>query len=257
MERREAEARLGVLRTSVMPMLEYSQRELRDYTVHGPAHSENVEKLLVEIISRCNRRRGACRISQLGRYILICAAWLHDIGNIVARDAHNRTTCEIIDRLAPSHIEGLHPNYIELVKWVCLAHSRDCQIRSVPPQTAFRSETVRLRFLASVFRIADAADMDSRRAPAGVYEVLRSRLPRKSDRIWRSYQAVRDVSFLQSGSSIIVTVKDKRKASSAVKEFMTEFDEVRDILESHDFPYNEVIVVRESQAPYRGRTSLP
>jgi len=257
MERSEIEAKLGVLRTSVMPILEYSQRELRDHTVHGPMHSENVEKLLVDIISRCNRHGGICRISQVERYILICAAWLHDIGNIVERNAHHRTTCEIIDRLAPAYIEGLSPDCIEPIKWVCLAHSRDYQIRDVPLEIAFRGATVRLRFLAAIFRIADAGDMNSRRAPIGVYEILKNKLSRKSDRIWRSHQAVRDVSFLQSGNSIIVTVTDKRKASFAVKEFISEFQEVRDVLELCGFPYNNVSVVRENIAPYRGRVSLP
>lgn len=257
MERAEIEAKLGVLRTSVDPILEYSQRELKDYTIHGSTHSENVEKLLVDIISRCNRHGGRCRTNLVEKYVLICAAWLHDIGNIIGRSAHNRTACDIIDRLAPAHIEGLCPDCIEAAKWICLAHPRDQQIRSVPLEVPFHNATIKLRFLVAIFRIADAGDMNSRRAPRGVYEILKNKLSKKSDRIWRSYQAVRGVSFLQSGNSVIVTVTDKRKASSAVREFITEFQEVRDVLESYEFPYIDVSVVRESIAPYRGRVSLP
>lgn len=256
MERAAVEARLGVLRSGVMPILEYSQRELKDFTTHGHRHSEGVEKLLRDIISRCNRNEGECNIQIDEEYILICAAWLHDLGNITGRDDHNRKTCDIIRRLSPMYISGLHPDYTEFVIWVCLAHSREESINSVPLEIPFGGINVKLRYITSIFRIADAGDMSSRSAPIGAYEIIKDKLSKKSDSIWRSHQAVRDVSFLQSGSSIIITVKDKRKASRAVRDFKDEFRQVEYVLESYGFPYTDVHVVREKVAPYRGRLSL-
>ena len=78
----------------------------------------------------------------------------------------------------------------------------------------------------------------------------------KSDGIWRSYQSVLDVSFLPEQTSIIMTVKDKRIAHAAIEEFETEFQAVSTLLQSHNFPYTEVTVVREKKAMYRGRISL-
>lgn len=257
MDRAAMAAKLSELRISVMPILEYSQRELKDYTIHGQIHSENLERLLAAIISRCNSQDGACNIEPVEEYILICAAWLHDMGNIAARDDHNRKTCEMIDELAPSEIWGLDPDYVESVKQVCLAHPRHVRIDSVPLEIPYRNTFLKLRYITAIFRIADAGDMSSKRAPMGVYKIIKGTLTKRSDRIWRSYQAVRDVSFLPSGTSIIVTVKDKRKAACAVKELQTEFDEVKAVLQRYSLPYTDIQVVREDIAPYRGRVRLP
>lgn len=256
MERVQIDAKLSELRTSAWPILEYSQRELKDHTTHGYKHSDEVEKLLTDIISRCNQHDARCNFRPVEEYILICTAWLHDMGNILGRNNHNQTTCDIIDQLAPEHVWGLDPDCIELVKWVCLAHPRSYRIDSVPLEVPFRGSEIKLRYLTAIFRIADAADMNSRRAPIGVYAIIKDSLSRRSDQIWRSHQAVRDVSFLPSGSSIIVTVTDRRRASRAVREFTSEYEEVRDVLEMRDFPYTEIRVIREDVAPYRGRRSL-
>lgn len=256
MERAQIEAKLHELRHSVLPILEYSQRELRDHTTHGYMHSDEVEKLLVKILSRCNEREARCNIGSIEEYLLICAAWLHDIGNIVGRNDHNRITCDIIDQLTPDDIWGLDPDCIEFVKWLCLAHSRSYRIEKVPARAPFRGTEIRLRYLTAVFRIADAADMNSKRAPIAVYEIIKANLPKVSRQIWRSHQAVRDVSFLPSNNFIIVTVSDKRRASRAVKEFIKEHEEVKDVLEAHEFPYTDIRVVREDVAPYRGRRGL-
>lgn len=256
MERTQIDAKLWELRTSVWPILEYSQRELRDHTTHGYKHSIELEKLLNDIITRCNQLDGRCNIGPVEEYLLVCAAFLHDLGNIVSRSNHNETSCDIIDRLTPNYIWGLDPDCLEFIKWICLAHSRNHRIETVPLEAPFRGIQIKLRYITAVFRIADAADMNSRRAPAGVYEIIRESLPIRSDRIWRSHQAIRDVSFLPSGNSIVVTVKDRRTASRAVREFTSEYEEVREVLEAHEFPYTEIRVVREDVAPYRGRLSL-
>jgi hypothetical protein len=256
MEREMINARLSELRVSVMPILEYSQRELRDYTIHGHMHSENVEKLLTDIILRCNMQGGDCSINPTEEYILICSAWLHDIGNILGRDNHNNKTCEIIDHLIPTEIAGVDRDHIESIKWICYSHPREVSIYGVPLETRYRSTVVRLRYLTAIFRIADAGDISSRRAPRGVYKIIKGKLTRKSDRIWRSYQAVRDVSFLPTENSIIMTATDKRKARPAASEFQAEFDEVEPILRRYHFPYINVLIVRENIAPYRGRIML-
>jgi hypothetical protein len=256
METWQIESKLGVLRDSVQPILAYSQRELKDFTTHGEDHSEGIESLLTEIISRCETEGGNCAITPFERYIMVCAAWLHDIGNVLGRDLHNEKTCDIITKLVPTHIEGLDPDFVEFVKWICLYHCKNTEIDDVPLQIPYRGGNIRLRYLTAIFRLADAGDMDNRRAPIGVFEIIKDQLTKKSIGIWRSHQAIRDVSFLSAGRSIIVTVKDKRIASWALRDFKAEFTAVESVLRQYDFPYQEIVVVRESKAPYRGRVSL-
>jgi len=71
----EIEAKLGQLRTSVRPVLAYSQRKIKDHTIHGAEHSESIERHLNSIISRTNLHKGAkCNIEPIERYLLICSA---------------------------------------------------------------------------------------------------------------------------------------------------------------------------------------
>jgi hypothetical protein len=241
----EIEAKLGELRTSVRPILAYSQRELSDYTDHGPDHSERVERLLDAIICCCNLHDVESRIDLFDRYLLISAAWLHDLGNVLGRRAHNERTCTIIDKLTPAQIWGLPPDCVELVKWICYGHE-DLDLGEIPAD-----ERVRLRYLTAVFRIGDAADMDSRRAPIGVYRIIGDKLSTESRRHWRSHQAVRDVTFRPSGDSILVTVTKARRAAFAVKNFTDRFESAKHVLEEFNFPYTRIRVVPQRTVPYR------
>ena len=249
-------AEVSVLRDSVQPILAYAQRELKDFTIHGELHSENVEKILTDIISRCNTQVGPCNINPYEKYILICCAWLHDIGVVLGREEHNSKTCSIIDKLYPAFLEGLDSKFVEFVKIVCLYHSKKMQIQQVPVQSPFSGTFIRLQYLTAILRIADAADMDNKRAPIGVFEIIKEKLTKKSQKIWRSHQAVRDVSFLPEGNSIIITVKDKRTSLHAVNDFKLEFSLVSAILEKYDFPFTQIAVVRENRAIYRGQHRL-
>jgi len=136
------------------------------------------------------------------------------------------------------------------VKWICLAHS-DYELRKVPLETHFHGSLIRPRYLTAVFRVADAADLESRRAPLPVYEILKEKLPDRTRRIWKSYQNIRDVSFPREGNSIVVTVTNKRGASFALKEFSEDFESARPVLEDHDFPYSNIRVKIEKRAPYK------
>jgi HD superfamily phosphodiesterase len=244
----EIEAKIGELSTSVLPILQYLPRRIGDHTNHGHDHSEEVERLLRTIVRRCNLHGGGCNIQPIEQYLLFCAAWLHDIGNILGREGHGRNSCRIIDSLSPKKIHGLMDDCVEMVKWICYTHS-GANLEMVPLNMSFRGEPLKIRYLAAVFRVADAADMGSRRAPSIVYGLIADKLNEKSRRIWRSHNAVKDVTFMPVGSSIIITVTSRGAASQAIREFVNDFESARGVLEEHEFPYTAIDIREEPRVP--------
>jgi hypothetical protein len=242
------EARLGELRTSVSSLLQYVTRSTADYTNHGIAHSEEVERLLREVVELCNNRERKCNISPLEGYLLLSSAWLHDIGNVRGREKHNESTCLLLDKLVGKYIWGIEADTVELLRWICYAHPRKIRLGKVPKSVQLRG-SIKLRFLSALFRLIDASDMASRRAPFAVFLGIEDQLDDESKEYWKSHPAIMDVSFREETREIVVTVTDKKTAKKALDEFKKEFRSVRSILLDHEFPCTKLKVSQIPKVP--------
>lgn len=181
---------------------------------------------------------------------MLASAWLHDLGNILGRDKHNETSCDIIDKLGTKYIWGLAPNAVELIKWICFAHAVDVPIETVD-ETVNVEGKVKLRFLAALFRLLDASDMANRRAPLPVYELIKDKLDKETRKHWVSHQVILDISYPEDNESIIITVIDKNKAQFAVDIFNQKFESVRKTLISYEFPWKKFDIAQIEKVPIK------
>lgn len=245
---RQHESWLGQLSFSVTPILNYIHRGVPDYTIHGTDHCREIESLARDILKKCNSKTRRCNTSSYEEYLVLASAWLHDLGNILGRDNHNKTSCDIIDQLGTKYIWGLAPNAVELVKWVCFAHAVNVPIEKVE-ETVNVEGKVKLRFLAALFRLLDASDMANRRAPLPVYELIKEKLDEETQKHWTSHQAILDISYPEDSESIVITVIDKDKAQFAVDIFNQKFESVRNTLISYEFPWRKFDIVQIEKVP--------
>ena len=180
---KQHETWLGQMRFSVTPILQYIHRMIGDFTTHGVSHSESIENRCREVLRISNAQKSKCNTTSYEEYLLLASAWLHDLGNIWGRKEHNVNSCKIIDMLGPQHIWGLDPNSIELIKWICVSHSSNNPIK-IPEKIEVKG-SVKLLYLASVFRLMDASDIDNQRAPKIVYELIKDKIDAETDQHWR------------------------------------------------------------------------
>jgi hypothetical protein len=240
---------IGGLSFSVTSILNYIHRGIGDLTVHGSDHSREIEAIAIDVMNKCNLKTGKCHTSSFEEYIVVSAAWLHDLGNIYGRKDHNQKSCDIIEKLYPSYLWCLLANAVEPVKWLCYSHVSSVDMNTVPEFIDIEGG-VKLRYLAALFRLLDASDMANRRAPLVVYELLKDHFedPHSKD-FWKSHQAIMDVSFPEDENSIIITLIDKKKADLAVQDFKRNLDSVKPILKEYDFPWLDYRLKKIEKVP--------
>jgi metal-dependent HD superfamily phosphatase/phosphodiesterase len=245
---KELEGKLAELRMSVLPLLQYVPRSIGDYTDHGASHSEELDRLVQLVVQMCNSKNRKCNISPLEEYLLLCASWLHDIGNLRGREKHNETTCSLIKKLAGKHIWGIIDGTKEYLSWICFAHSREVKLDKVK-ETVELKGTIKLRYLSALFRLIDASDMASRRAPTCVFEAIADQLSNESKQYWKTHQAISDVCFREDSQEILVTVTRRNAAKTALDEYGKEFESVQKILSDYEFPCSKIRVVEIPKVP--------
>lgn len=247
---RQHESWLGQLSFSVTSILNYIHRGIPDHTIHGPDHCREIESLARDVLTKCNSKARRCNTSSYEEYLVLGSAWLHDLGNILGREKHNETSCNIIDQLGAKYIWGLAPNSVELVKWICYAHSVDVPIETVK-ETVSVEGGVKMRFLAALFRLLDASDMANRRAPLPVYELIKDKLDGETQKHWTSHQAILDVFYPEDSESIMITVIDKDRAQFAVDIFNRKFESVKNTLISYEFPWRKFDINQIEKVPIK------
>jgi hypothetical protein len=150
-----SEQEIATLRTAI-PMLQFARARLAMFNDHGPSHA-------LRVGSFASQLGYALGLTPREQHLLHAGALFHDIGNVVDRGRHHIISQETVERLATSGKLPFTPKEAEVVGLLCRWHRKVDDY--VPDRVDLvRGETVRTGLLAAVLRVADAMDLDYRRA---------------------------------------------------------------------------------------------
>ena len=186
-------------------------------------------------------------------FMILVAAYCHDLGMFLGRregedpsetrnDHHNRSA-EIVQELVDGHHIDLDRFELPTIQTLVRAH-RLINLDNIPLDQWIESDRVRTRLLAALLRIADACDIDHRRAPESVFAYYYNLIQAISRDHWRRHQIVSGVHFDQGRSSIVVSVDldggflevigKTRIANAVQRELERELQSVSDVFSRYE-----------------------
>jgi exopolyphosphatase/guanosine-5'-triphosphate,3'-diphosphate pyrophosphatase len=127
------------------------------------AHSAHVARLAVELFDRLRPVHG---MGSDDRELLEYAALLHDVGEHVAVDGHERHSAYLV---AHGRLRGFTPEEVAMLASVCRFHRRGAPKASFEPFGSLDAETQdRVVRLTALLRVADALDRSHAEPVQGV-----------------------------------------------------------------------------------------
>ena len=239
-------------------VLDFLAMNIRYFTSHGKRHSLGVVRQLSNLI----KDEMLAEMSSVEILILLCGAWLHDIGLLVnrdengqelnddeIRDCHHELSAWKIHEIAPQ-VGLANLNLAHLLGDICACHRRSIDIsdRLPQPDRFIQQETVRTHLLAALLRLADALDTDHHRAPPSFEQI--GTLTDDARLHWRICQMIElayvydegrihlDATCHQGGELTEEDTRDLIRYKFA--DLHWEFASVREILQMHSFPYTRL-----------------
>lgn len=148
-----AQDEIATLKTA-LPMLQFVRAHMSIYADHGPNHALRVKAFATQLSY-------VVGLTETERHLARAAALFHDVGNVVERERHHIISEGTVEKLASSGELPFEPDEARLVSLLCRWHRKDYEPERVD---WWRDEMVRTGLTASVLRVADAMDIDSRRS---------------------------------------------------------------------------------------------
>jgi hypothetical protein len=202
------------------------------YTLHGVDHSEAViEKLdkLTKNLMGSSHKLNSCEV-----FCILAAAYLHDTGMLLTKNDdetrvdHMRKTGQVQETYRISdlireehHIRseeyirnhkkelGLNHVEVEIIGRICRGHRKEDLKDEYYGEDVIGGSSVRVRLLAALLRLADELDIDFRRAPRHLREILEMKMSSLDKVHWIKHYCTKGVKFdekIESGLTII-TIK--------------------------------------------------
>ena len=134
-------------------------------TIHGSRHIRDVVESMDKIAQSIEGKPRATRLSPLEAYILLCAAHLHDAGNIGGRAGHPDRCGEIIREHADLFYDTETRHNIYDVARVHGGESKKFGLDKFREINSDNFTPPRLRLLAAILRMADELSENSERVP--------------------------------------------------------------------------------------------
>lgn len=144
---------IATLKTA-LPMLQFVRANMSLFADHGPNHGLRVKAFVTQLSY-------VVGLTETERHLARAAALFHDVGNVVEREHHHIISESAVERLASSGELPFEPDEAHLVSLLCRWHRKEYEPERVD---WWRGEIVRTGLTASVLRMADAMDIDSRRS---------------------------------------------------------------------------------------------
>lgn len=201
--RRVYQTLVGRLTGEVLPFMPMNARYFTD---HGVGHSQGIIEAIEDLLKDYTEQ-----ITPVETFVLLCSAWLHDLGMLVNVDENGLELSEQESReghaiRSAKWIEKYHIQWgltdeteADAIAQVCMFHSRgtDKIIGTIEEKLDEEfhlqgGQSIRLQFLAGLLRLGDALDCRWRRAPEALPEYF-VRLPLESRLHWRLYGLILDV----------------------------------------------------------------
>jgi hypothetical protein len=262
-------------------LLDFLAMNIRYFTSHGKKHSLGVIRQLYRLL-RDLPAETLAQVTSVEVLILLCSAWLHDVGLLVNRDSAGRPLSD--DEIRARHHQLSHdkileihgeagidnPNLARLIARVCLCHRRSESIEERLPEEQFiQGQRVRSRLLAALLRVSDALDTDWARAPQVLLEKLTD-LPDLSKLHWRACQML-EIGYRPAQGEIHLDAAyspaSEMSEDDARRLFLWKFDDLRgefagtrQLLLGHGLPYERLTGVLDyppGRLAVRSDTCLP
>ncbi len=151
-QRLYTEQEIAILKIAI-PMLQFVRQTLSSFADHGPHHALRVKTFATQLGYMLG-------LTDTERRFLRTAALFHDIGNVIERERHHQISQETVEKLAAVGDLPFTPEEVALVGLLCRWHRKEYDPERVD---TIRGESIRTGMAASILRVADAMDIDSRR----------------------------------------------------------------------------------------------
>jgi hypothetical protein len=197
------------------------------FTLHGMKHSNAVIAILDRLVVGLNHED---QLNEIEKFCLLSAAYLHDVGmqhkyaddekKIGSISISKNKPYTIQDKIRDEHhlrsghyiiknreILGLDKKEVVIVRLISEGHRKEDLYSNVYDDQVIGLTRIRVRLLSALLRLADELDIDYRRAPETLYEMLKIYMPDYSKIQWLKHHYV-------SGIIIEQTTKDGKRALS-------------------------------------------
>lgn len=144
---------IATLRT-VIPILQFARAKLGEFTDHGPGHALRVKSFATQL-------GYILGLTAAEQHLLRAAALFHDVGNIIERERHHILSQETVEKLTAAGQLPFSAREGAVVGLVCRWHRREYE---PDRQDEIQDQPIRTGLMASILRVADAMDIDYRRA---------------------------------------------------------------------------------------------
>lgn len=144
---------IAILKIAI-PMLEFVRASLSTFADHGPHHALRVKTTATQL-------GYVMGLTDTERRLLRVGALFHDIGNVIERERHHQISQATVEKLAELGELPLNAQEKNVVGLLCRWHRKEYEPARVD---VVRGENVRTGLCASILRVSDAMDIDSRRS---------------------------------------------------------------------------------------------
>lgn len=239
------------------------------YTDHSIEHSIRVLEVISNILDETN----IC-LSDVEKYIIICAALLHDVGmqtphflnksplstddlEEIRKNHHLYSEKMIIESVTKPvdnrYYFGLEPRleYVELIATIAKAHRK---VNLIELDNEFiGNEEIRVRFLSALLRLSDCLDMDYRRVD--VERLSSLNIPVSSKMFWFRHQYVQGVKIYHQKIEIFFSFPKAYEnedecintlTNDTFREVSDQVDEVYDFLDDYGLRLHKKISYKVS-----------
>jgi len=210
-------------------ILRFLPRGVPDFPSHGVDHSEKIVILINDFIEEWKPELSVKEI-----YLLYLAAWAHDIGCLNGREKHHIKSVELLKK-TPVFESLLGDEIFTDLKWIVVSHSSKYLMVKVP-KTCFG---VRLKLVASIFRILDGCEMGSSKCPPIVYNLIDDLHP-ESKKHWEAHLSI--IGIKLSYPKIEIYTKNIGKCEILTSHLDEEIYSVKHILDEYDIKIPKVDV---------------
>jgi len=229
---------------------------IRYYTDHGGGHAAEVEKFVNKILPDEKKEK----LSPTEIFLLLSAIHLHDMGMICVsseqtRKKHHEYSKDLVITLRPEL--DLNEHEARIIGEICWAHGLSKKEIEKLGEIEYLEGKIRKQFLIALVRLGDILNVQYRRAPEIVYQILKKQMPHDSRVIWREHQVFQDVEVDSETWSIFIEARPREevingerlrdKVIRTVFKIQEELDNWTGLLEKEKLYYKEILLRLESQ----------
>lgn len=215
----------------VTPLLNRVSQGIPEFTDHGVIHTNNV---LYNVCDLIKEYPIPVKFTEDERFLLSLAAITHDIGCVTGREEHGDKSAKMLRKpqfnFLLNNIGDLNFRALtKVIEW----HSKKRDLETIGPDPC---NEVRLKMIASIFRLADACDMSGARIKRLVMDILieEKQLPADSEAIWKAHLQVEKIKI--NGNKIQPQVYNLELADYCLKEMTKELEPINRALTNLGLP---------------------